>query len=277
MLSLTPLFGEQGPPIEAEVIAPDRLKGLTLDDIHRLPVMDGNQTKTLGDLFKIEGSPTEGMVTIVGDARRVKRLGEKMGDGTLHVEGAVGMHVGARMTGGTIVVDGDADDWAAAEMAGGSIHLRGRAGDMLACAYPGAKVGMTGGLVLVDGAVGEQAGRALRGGTIAIKGNAGDALGTSMIAGTILVGGAAGRRFGAGMKRGSIVVRGDRMDEWTIPPTFRETSRSSAVWLRFWLNELSKLGWTLSDWSRPWHAELFAGDFLQKGRGEIVVVRFRDS
>ena len=86
-------------PVEAEGISPDVLAPLTLEDIERLEVWEGNRRSRLSDLFAIEGDDGPGeaedaYLLLRGDFSRVKRIGEKMTCGMIGVDGDLGMHAG---------------------------------------------------------------------------------------------------------------------------------------------------------------------------------------
>jgi formylmethanofuran dehydrogenase subunit C len=196
-------------PIIAECITPAEFQGKKLDEIAVLPIYEGNMEKTLCDIFKIEqddaATPT---IVINGDATKVRRIGKKMKEGEIVINGGAGMHLGAEMKGGKITVKGDALGWTGAEMKGGTIDIFGNGGDYLASPFRGAEAGMKGGLIIVHGNVGNDVGAGLKGGTIKVMGTAGNFLGYHMIEGTIYVEKSIGSRAGAFMSGGKIIVGG---------------------------------------------------------------------
>src|SRR5690242_4855483 len=113
-------------PLEAEVLSPARLAGVSAHDAAKLPVIPGNQRADLGEFFQI-GDTADGALHLTGDLSRVKLIGAGMADGRVVVHGSAGMHLGAGMTGGEIVVEGDAGDWVGVEMSGGRILIKGNA------------------------------------------------------------------------------------------------------------------------------------------------------
>jgi formylmethanofuran dehydrogenase subunit C len=128
---------------------------------------------------------------------------------------------------------------------------------------------MTGGEILIGGDAGNEIGHTLRRGLIAIGGSCGDAAGFNMLAGTILVFGSSGIRHGAGMKRGTIVLAGEKPP--TPLPTFRRACRCQPVALRLIAAALRRAAFA-ADLDRllvPF--ELFNGDFLEGGRGELFL------
>ena len=217
MITLTPLKQFKY-PVHAECITPETFQGKTAAEIAKLPLIEGNKPKQLGDLFKIEESPAEAPnITINGDASEVRHIGQGMKTGEIIVNGNAGMHLGEKMAGGKITVNGDVGGWAGSAMKKGLIEIHGNASDYLASPYRGISEGMKGGKIIVDGNVGSDSGCYLRGGLIKIKGNAGPFLGFHISDGTIHVEKNAAARLGANMVGGKIVVSG-AADE--LLPTF---------------------------------------------------------
>ena len=208
MIALTPLKKFQF-PVYAECITPEVFESKTAGEIADLPVYEGNKSKRLGELFKIEEDPAgTPNITINGDVGEVRRIGMGMKKGEIVINGNAGMHLGEKMHGGKITVNGDASGWTGSDMKGGLIEIHGNAGDYLASPYRGSATGMRGGLIVVDGSVGSDSGMNLHGGTIKIKGSVGQFLGFGMDDGTIFVKGQAGTRAGACMKGGKIILAG---------------------------------------------------------------------
>ncbi len=107
--------------------------GKSTQEIAGLEVWEGNRKRTLGELFEIDGEAgtalEEVSIRVLGDAGRVRRIGEAMSAGRIVVEGDAGMHLGEGMKGGTITVAGDAGSWAGSKMRMGTIEVKGDAGD----------------------------------------------------------------------------------------------------------------------------------------------------
>jgi formylmethanofuran dehydrogenase subunit C len=253
-------------PVEAEVISPDRLAGLSEAQIAALPVQYGNQPAALGDFFRVTGS-SNGDIRLSGDLSRVKLIGAGMTQGRIVIEGHVGMHVGAGMASGEIIVEGNAGDWAGAEMRGGRLVIKGNAGHTVGSAYRGSTVGMRGGEIVVYGHARNEVGGAMRRGLIAIGGDSGDFTGVNMLAGTIIVLGQLGWRTGAGMKRGSIVS----MHEAQMLPTFTFACTYRPVFLNLYLHHLRTMGLHIEDkhLHGPYHR--WSGDAVELNRGEILI------
>lgn len=254
-------------PLELEGITPCRVRELDVAAIERLEVFEGNHNACLADFFKVSGDPSDGEMRLVGDLTGVHWIGTKMTDGQITIDGDVGRHVGSEMKGGRIEVLGNTSDWLGAEMRGGLIHVRGRAGHLVGSAYRGSTSGMRGGTILVDGDAGNEIGHSMRRGLIAVGGKIGDLAGFNMLAGTILVGDEAGIRHGAGMKRGTLIFLGPRPE---LLPTFTAGGRHQPVVMTMLGRELEKVGYAKSDLLRH-EFDLFHGDHIEGGRGEILV------
>jgi formylmethanofuran dehydrogenase subunit C len=204
-------------PIEAESITPNNFAGKTTAEIKKLPLYHGKELVNIGSFFDVSGKSDElgdTKIVIDGDLSKVKRIGEKMSEGEIIVNGNVGMHVGSNMSGGKITVNGDADDWAGAMMKNGKLEINGDAGHYVGAAYRGFWKGMNNGIIKVSGKVGNEAlswvngsGPAKRYPTL-ICGSAGSFLGIHSHGGTIIVEGDCDRCAGADQVRGTIVVKG---------------------------------------------------------------------
>jgi len=258
-------------PLEVDSVRMESVRTQSLDEIRATPIHYGNKTPALSDFFDVSGSAADDSEIIwQGDCSKVKLIGTGMTEGRVIVKGNVGMHCGAEMRGGEVVVHGNAADWLGAEMHGGRIHVHGHAGHLVGAVYRGGRKGMTGGEILIDGNAGDEIGNTMRRGLIAIGGRAGDAIGFNLIAGTILIFGAAGIRPGAGMRRGTIGLLGQ---EPTHPmlPTFRAAGRFRPVFLHIYLRHLKQLGFPVPEECFTVICERHCGDFLEFGKGEILV------
>ena len=209
-------------------------------------------------------------IRFLGPCGNVKGIGAKIQEGRIVVEGNAGMHLGAEMRGGEIVVEGDVSDWCGAEMSGGRIRIQGNAGDHTGAAYRGAQRGMTGGELLVEGNCGHETGHAMRRGLIAVGGSLGDAVGFQMSGGTILAGRSLGEHAGAGLKRGTIAWLGEGVAP-RILATYRRSVRLQPTFLRIYLQSLERQGFPLPEGCREAEYRRYCGDFLDLGRGEILL------
>ena len=254
-------------PLEAEVICPDRLGGLSANEAARLPIFHGNEKVQLGDFFTVHGEAGDGSVTVEGDLTKVKMIGSGMTQGRLRIEGDVGAHLGAEMSGGEIVVTGNAGDWVGREMSGGRITIRGNAGHMVGSAVRGVPVGMLGGEIIVHGNVRNEAGHGMRRGLVAIGGDSGDFTGVSMKAGTVVVMGQMGMRPGAGMVRGTIIST----QPAELLPTFNYDTTYRPPIIRTILIYLRKLGLTVEDTYLDGPYQRWSGDSIELNKGEILL------
>ncbi len=259
--------GEAEAPLEVESLTPDGVSGLSLDEIRKLPIFHGNRKSVVDDFFDLSGEPDD-VIHWVGDLSGVHWIGAKMSSGEIVVEGPAGRHLGSEMTGGSIVVQGSAGDWVGAEMRGGTIHVHGDAGHLIGSAYRGSARGMTGGSILIDGNAGNEIGHTMRRGLIAVAGNVGDLIGFNMLAGTIIVGGESGIRHGAGMKRGTLAFLGPIP---SVLPTFRRACRYQPEAMSMLLMQLQLDGFPLDGAVFDSPYDLYNGDLLEGGRGEILM------
>ena len=257
-----------GLPNEANALRPDRLAGLTDNEVARLRIPVGNTTATVGELFRIEAKGDDGRLILRGDLRGTRRIGQGMTAGHLIVVGDAGEGVGDGLLGGTIEVRGSVGHGAGAGMRGGLVRIAGDAGDGLGAARPGERIGMREGVILVEGSVGADAGLAMRRGLIAIRGAAGTGLGREMIAGSIFAFGPVERLVGAGMKRGTIALFDPAAPP--LPATFRLACRYRPPFVALYLRRLAAWGFPVPELSPFATFERYNGDLLELGKGEIL-------
>ena len=254
-------------PIEAEVITPERLAGLSQSEVSALPLQYGNERVPLGELFRVSGH-YEGEIRVEGDLSKVKMIGSRMSAGRIVVDGDSGMHLGVGMSGGEIVVKGNTGDWVAPDLSGGRITIHGNAGHMVGSAYRGSAMGIRGGEILIHGNAGNEVGNAMRRGLIAIGGDCGDFGGVNMRAGTLIVLGRLGSRCGASMKRGSIVS----MQPAPLLPTFGYACHYAPLYLRLYLLHLKRLGMSVGESHIEGRYRRYSGDAIENNRGEILLL-----
>jgi formylmethanofuran dehydrogenase subunit C len=265
-LDLT-LYATPKVPLEADVLSPGRLAGLSALETAKLPVVHGNQRAELGEFFRVSGSPN-GEIHLTGDLSQVKQIGTGMAEGRMVVHGRVGMHLGAGMTGGEIVIEGDAGDWVGPEMSGGRIVVKGNAGHLVGGVLRGSHAGMLGGEIIVFGNAGNEVGSGMRRGLIGIGGDCADFTGVNMLAGTVVVLGHLGWRTGAGMKRGTIVS----MHRTEMLPTFSYACTYRPVFLRLYLARLRRLGLPITDAQIDGLYQRWCGDAIELNRGEVLLL-----
>lgn len=255
--------------VDAAPLLPERLAGLTSDDIRRIELSCGNRAVAVGELFDVVPGDADELC-FVGACDKLDFVGKGLTAGRITVDGDVGAYAGLGMKAGALRIVGSAGPWAAAEMAGGLLEIAGNAGDLLAAPLPGAMRGMSGGTIVVRGDAGDRAGDRLRRGTIIIEGTAGAYLGSRMIAGTVMVFGAVGAYPGFAMKRGTLLLV-------TAParmlPTFSDCGRHDLGFLRL-------LARVYGVHSKPLRARATAlsvvrrlsGDAAVSGKGEILIL-----
>jgi len=255
-------------PLEVEDITPDAVRGKSLAEIEKLEVFEGNVKSRLADFFSVNGHASDEIHEWEGDLTGVHWIGAKMQSGKVVVSGNAGRHIGSEMRGGEIHVLGDAGDWVGGEMHGGLIHVRGKAGHLIGAAYRGSAKGMTKGTILIGGDAGNEIGHSMRRGLIAIGGSMGDLAGINMLAGSIFVFGEGGIRHGAGMKRGTIAFLGNSRPP--LLPTFRRACLYRPEVLQLVFRRLRRLDFAVADELLTCRYEIFNGDFLCGGRGEML-------
>ncbi len=255
-------------PLEVEGITPDSVRGKTLAEIERLGIFQGNVKLPLAEFFSVSGDAGGEVHGWEGELAGVHWIGAKMTSGRIVIQGSGGRHIGSEMRGGEIHVLGDAGDWLGGEMHGGLIHVRGRAAHHVGSAYRGSPQGMTKGTILVGGDAGHEIGRSMRRGLIAVGGNLGDLAGFNMLAGTIVVFGDSGIRHGAGMKRGTLAFLGRAPP---LLPTFRRACRIQPEALHLIYRELRRHEFRVPVELFSCGYDLYNGDFLEGGRGEILL------
>lgn len=256
-------------PLEADVISVDRLADVSsISEVGKLRVFYGREEMELGDFFEIKGSIEDGKVLVEGDLSKVKRIGKGMSWGELEIYGSVGMHLAERLKGGKIVVRGDVSDWLGMDMSGGVIYVEGNVGNFACSSYWGEKSGMTGGVVVIKGNVGDDLGRRMRRGTILVTGDAGDFPGTGVIAGTIFILGNVGKAPGAEMKRGTIVL----LEEPELLSSFKFSGEFRPLFIDLYVSYFERnFNLKLPERMKGAYFKRFMGDFLQLGKGEILI------
>ncbi len=253
-------------PLEAEILTPDVVGGLSNGEIRALTVYHGKRQLPLSEFFDVEGEKSDDLV-IHGTMPKVRWVGRAMSKGTITIHGSVGMHLGASMKGGRIEVHGNAGDWIGAEMKNGLIHVHGNAGGQIGAAYRGALSGMRNGTILIDGSAGVEVGMRMRRGTIVVGGPVRDFTGLQMKGGTIILQSGAEIRTGAWMKRGTIVS----LKPLQMMPTFRLAARVNPVIINLYARHLAQFGIRLPYLEAEGTYEMHKGDCSVPGKGEILV------
>lgn len=231
----------------SEVLLPG-WTSLSAGEMARRPVdLEQDGRVSLGDLFKIEGSPG-GAIHFRGDLAQVDRVASGLNAGTVLVEGTVGNEAGLGMTGGVL-------------------DISGSAGARAGAAAAGYKRGMSGGELIVRGSAGPEAGASMRRGTLVIGGRAGERAGLGMIAGNIVVFGNAGPDAGLWSKRGSVVALG----KITPPATYAYACTYHPIHLRVMLIRLESVyRFKIRKKQVTGLYRRYSGDMAELGKGEIL-------
>ncbi len=253
--------------VDAGELRFERFAELGQGEIERRAVrVAGAGPVPLAEFFAVRGERSA-RVRVVGDLRRVERLGSAHESGELVIDGPAGREAGARMRGGRITIRGDAGWGAGLEMAGGVLDIAGTAGPRAGGAAPGAKRGMTGGELVVRGNAGPEAGASMRRGLVAIAGDAGPGAGRATIAGTVVVFGATGADAGQWSKRGTVVALGPV----TPSPTYRYACTYRPQYASLLLRHLEARHRLPAGRARDTGLfRRYSGDLAELGAGEIL-------
>jgi formylmethanofuran dehydrogenase subunit C len=253
-------------PLEAEVLTPDVVVGLSNAEIRGLTIYHGKRQVPVSEFFAVEGERSDDLV-LHGTLNKVRWVGRGMSRGTLTVHGPVGMHLGAYMKGGRIEVHGNAGDWIGAEMKNGLIHVHGNAGGQVGAAYRGGLAGMKDGTILIDGSAGLEVGMRMRRGTIVIGGPARDFTGLQMKGGTIVLMSGAEIRTGAWMKRGTIIS----LKPLQMMPTFAYATKHNPAFINLYARYLVQFGIHLPHSAAEGSYRAYHGDHSVPGKGEVLI------
>jgi formylmethanofuran dehydrogenase subunit C len=245
-------------------LVPQRLAGLSEDDIARIELQTMRERACVGDVFRIAMGDA-GRIVFEGGSERFDRIGCGMTDGEIDVRGDVGVQAARLMRGGHLTINGNAGHWAASGMKGGTLGITGDAGDRLGGSLAGETTGMRGGIAIVRGNAGARAGDRLRRGMIIVEGTAGAHAGSRMIAGTLIVRGHAGPLPGYLMGRGTLVLAGggDALSLTFVDCGVHdfEANALMAAYIKSYSPALADA------LRRPWRR--LAGDMAVSGKGEI--------
>jgi formylmethanofuran dehydrogenase subunit C len=236
-------------PVEVEGLTPDWACAKSVAEIERFEIFHGNRKVALAEMFTVSGDASDKRFEFEGNLAGVHWIGAHMRTGRIFLHGPGGRHIGSELRGGEIIVEGDAGGWVGCEMRAGLIHVYGSAGH------------------LVGGNAGNEIGLSMQQGTIAIGGTAGDMLGFNMTDGTILVLGDCGIRPGAGMHGGTIGLLGTTPSP--ILPSFRLDRTTQPEKPAVALRELRENGLRWDDSQMPPEVDVYVGDLVADGNGEI--------
>ena len=262
-LSQTPGFD-----LDTSDLLPDKLLGLSVDEVRTLRIAHGRRQLALGDLFDVSASKDD-VLRIENATPRLRHLGRKMTGGRLHITGTAGDGVGVDMRGGTIVVEGDAGDFVGSGMRNGLIDISGNAGDFVGGSLPNASLGLRNGVVRIGGNVGARAGDRMRRGLLIINGDTGEYCGSGMIAGTIVVTGRCAHGVGLGMRRGTVLLTNEPA---VIPATFNPCGTYALAMLELLRRYVATFDQRVArKIGRGTTVQRYAGDRGADGQGELLV------
>ena len=260
---------EKHPPvgtIDGSVLRPDRFAALTAAELVQQRINIGSREYRWGEVFEIEGDPTSTW-TIPG-AVNYLNLAAGLTTGLLRVVGHAGDYAGMKLAGGRLEINGSAGHSVGAGMQGGLIKVTGDAGPQVGGPCPDSIDGMTDGEIIIAGAASPRAGFRMRRGLIAANQGAEQA-GYQMLAGTLVVFRGPLPSPGLSMKRGTILIL-DPNIEPTWLPYYQPDCVYRPVIVQVLLGRLHALGWTLPEGSRHGRYQLYTGDRLNNGKGEIL-------
>ncbi|MEE8320281.1 MAG: formylmethanofuran dehydrogenase subunit C [Gammaproteobacteria bacterium] len=257
-------------PLDVSPLTPDLLSTVEKKQIKLIKLASGKEKIKAGELFTITGNDYEN-IHIKGDCEKLYYIGQKMGSGTIIIDGNVGDFLGQEMQGGYIRVNGNARAWAGCSMSGGRIDIIGNTGDHVGAGIPGDPHGMSNGMIYVTGNAGDRVGDRMRRGIIIIGGNTGDYCGSRMNAGTIIVLDETGEYAGVAMKRGTIILAKRPRH---IYATFESCGNLKMEFLRLLFKQLSEMDKAFSIFKNFGPEALrFSGDHARNGKGEILILQ----
>lgn len=253
--------------IDAAPLAPERLDGLTPDEVRAIPLVCGRHRRPLHELFELEQTSQDGVV-LAGTTAGLENVGAGMGQGTVTVEGDIGAYAGAGQRGGEILIRGGCGSLAGAGMAGGVLTIAGDAGDFLGAPRTGDRFGLTGGRIRVYGSAGDRAAERMRRGMITIDGDVGDYAAVGMVAGTLAIGGSYGAELGLGLRRGTLIL--GRAPDPALSG-FVGGAPVDLAFLRLLLKQVGPGSW-LERLAGTAVARRWVGDRTAGGQGEILAL-----
>jgi formylmethanofuran dehydrogenase subunit C len=253
--------------VDASPLQPDRLAKLSLREIEHLSLAcEDGASLSVGDLFEVSGTSAN-RLRVIGSTSQLDRLGARIQEGHIEIEGDVGHGLGERMSGGRIVLRGNARNFVGRAMRGGEIVVSGDIGDGAGTGLPGAKKGMSGGEIVVFGNAGAETGACLRRGIIAVAGTIGPHALRAALAGTVIAFGDVGEAAARWSKRASLIA----MSDVTIPAGYAYASTFQPGFVRVLLTHLRRsYAFPVTPEHIEQSFERYCGDFAELGRGEIL-------
>ncbi len=252
--------------IDGSVLRPDRLTALTAVELKQQRITIGSREYRWGEVFEIEGNPAS--TWTVPGAVNYLNLVAGLSAGLLRVDGHAGDYAGIKLAGGRLEIDGSAGHSLGAGMQGGLIKVTGDTGPQVGGPCSDSFDGMTDGEIIIAGTAGPRTGFRMRRGLIAANQSAEQA-GYQMQAGTLVVFHGPLITLGLSMKRGTILIL-DPNIEPTWLPYFQPDCVYRPVIVQILLGRLQTLGWPLPEGRRHGKYQLYTGDRLNGGKGEIL-------
>jgi formylmethanofuran dehydrogenase subunit C len=260
-------------PIDVRRVSQEALMAASRREIERIAIHVGRNPYPLGEWFRVRGTSGSHILEWTGCLTNVNCIGFRLTGGEVHVHSAAGDLLGSQMQGGTIVIRGCVGRFLGQDMQGGQITVYGDAGDFAGGASAVSRYGLAGGKLLIHGHVGAHLGYRMRRGLLAVTGNAGDFAARRMLAGTIFLAGSCGRLPAAGMKRGTLLMPQSSVAQ--LPATFLRACRMRPFVVDLLLGSLWRSGFPGPESLNC--CEMFSGDLLEGGRGEVITWTRDDS
>jgi len=253
--------------VDVSSLTPEKLAGLSVAQIEKLPLRLNTVGITVADAFTVEKGDADRVVFRTSDDG-VEYIGAGIASGEIIVEGNAGIYAGRAMKGGTVRINGNAGDYAGAGKSGGFLEITGNAGDFVGAGLPGQTAGSSGGALVVRGNVGQRFGERLRRGVVIALGDAGPNCAARAIAGTIWVRGQVGDTPAQALKRATLLL------EKAPPslPTYLDCGVHELGILRVLLPSLDRLAGTNIAKTASGRAHRHMGCIGVDGRGEVLVL-----
>jgi len=253
--------------VDVSSLTPEKLSGLSVSDIEKLPLRLNTAGIKVGDAFTVEAGEASQVIFRTTDDG-VEYIGAGLTSGEVIVEGNAGIYAGRAMKGGTLRVNGNAGDYAGIGKSGGLLVISGNGGDFVGAGLPGQTTGVSGGTIVVRGNVGQRFGDRIRRGVVIALGDAGPNCASRAVAGTIWVRGQVGDTPAQGLKRATLLL------EKAPPslPTFLDCGVHELGILRVLLPSLDRLAGTDIAKKASGRAHRHMGCIGVDGRGEVLVL-----
>lgn len=253
--------------MDASVLCPSAYPGATCTELGALKIAVGNREYRWDDVFSIAGDTLQHW-NLPGNENYLY-LGQGLAGGSIKVTGHAGDYAGVRVQGGVLSIEGDAGFRLGAGMTGGYIWVTGNAGAEVGGPAPGLFTGMSDGEILIQGVAGARAGFRMCRGLIA-AGGVSEFAGYELQAGTLIIQRGPLLHPGMHMKRGTIVLLDARVTPgWSH---FTAECIMEPVIVRMMLRRLKQLKYLFPSDAIDGRYQLYSGDTLLTGQGELMVL-----